>query len=217
MSATVHKWNKRQQIGEEMVKNNYCYFELATNAVAKPFYYSTTGLTAAEAANELNEQLDAISEGTVYVSIQPDAKKKIHAKDWFFKITNETPAISGYNPDYINEKIEAALFRQKVEMQQAHNEKIAELNQKLLEQSAEPNLFDKLGEFVYNMQQISSMTKRKQEPTAAIHGVNEDLQRIYVHIPQNDFDNILKIFADKLDDPKTRFAFLKKLNEVFGE
>lgn len=216
MSATVYKWEKRNAIADLMIKNNYCYFELS-NGAGKPFYKSTPGATANEAANELNEQLDCIFEGVVIVTIQPDYKKKINYLEYYFKV-KETPAISGFNPDYIGEKLEAALFRQKIELTQSFDKEKNSLSETIkgLEAEANDNVFNKFLNSAAVQNKLLCVIDRftGTEKAGAINGVNEDLQRIYSHIPEPFYNDLLNKLADALDSDAT--GTIKKLKSIFA-
>lgn len=218
MAATVHKWNKRGAVAELMIKNNYCYFDLS-DASKRVFYtFNDTTATATDAANDLNEQLDGISEGVVIVTIQPDAKKKIHAKEFYFKVTSDTPAISGYNTDYISEKLEAALFRQKIELTQQHERERNQLNEtiKSLNDEINSNVINKLLNTPAVQSKLLGVIDKftGSEPQAAIHGVNEDIIRIQKHIPEPFFNNLLTRLADALDQDAT--GTIEKLKKIFS-
>lgn len=217
MAATVHKWNKRGQIAELMIKNNYCYFDLSDGSKNVFYTYNETGATAAEAANDLNEQLEGISEGVVIVTIQPDAKKKIHAKQYYFKVSNDTPAISGLNTDYISEKLESALFRQKIELTQNFDREKNQLNETIkgLQDEINSNVINKLLNTPAVQSKLLGVIDKFTglEPTAAIHGVNEDIARIQKHIPEPFFNDLLNKLADALD--KDAMGTIDKLKKVF--
>jgi hypothetical protein len=218
MGATVHKWNKRGAVAELMIKNNYCYFDLS-DASKRVFYtFNDTTATATDAANDLNEQLDGISEGVVIVTIQPDAKKKIHAKEFYFKVTSDAPAISGYNTDYISEKLEAALFRQKIELTQQHERERNQLNEtiKSLNDEINSNVINKLLNTPAVQSKLLGVIDKftGSEPQAAIHGVNEDIIRIQKHIPEPFFNNLLTRLADALDKDAT--GTIEKLKKIFS-
>ena len=216
MSVTVHNWNKRGICAELMVQNNFCYFDLS-NGSKLPFYkFDTPGATANEAANELNEQLDAISEGVVIVTMQPDKKKTTNYLQYQFKV-KETPAISGLNPDYIAEKLDAALFRQKIELTQTHEleknslrDQIRDLNEKV-----NSDFFTKImsNPFVQNKIEKFASKFETIEPLAAIHGVNEDLERVKAHIPEPFFSSMISHLANALD--KNKEDTIKKLQSIF--
>ena len=220
MSVTVHNWNKRGICAEIMVQNNFCYFELS-DGNKKIFHKSMPGPTATEAANELNEQLDAIIEGVVIVTMFPDAKKKTIFKEYQFKV-KETPSISGFNPDYIAEKLEAALFRQKVELYQQHEKEKNQLIEKIngLNNEMNESFLDRVGKELFKSPAIQNKVLNMidkftgEQPKAAIHGVNEDMERIYKFIPEYKFNEFMKILADNLETDS--FATLSKLNQVFN-
>lgn len=217
MSATVYKWERRGAIAELMIKNNYCYFELA-DATRKTFYkFDTPGATANDAANELNEQLDSIFEGVVIVTIQPDYKKKTNYREFYFKV-KEAPGISGFNPDYIGEKLEAALFRQKIELTQSFDKEKNSLSETIkgLEAEANDNVFNKFLNSAAVQNKLLYVIDRftGTEKPGAINGVNEDLQRIYSHIPEPFYNDLLNKLADALDSDAT--GTIKKLKSIFG-
>lgn len=216
--ATVHKWNKRGAVAELMIKNNYCYFDLSDQTKRVFYTYNEPTATASEAANELNDQLDSISEGVVIVTIQPDAKKKIHAKEFYFKVTSDAPAISGFNGDYIAEKIEAALFRQKIELTQNFDKEKTQLSETIkgLQDEVNANFINKLLNTPAVQNKLLTVIDKfaGNEPTAAIHGVNEDIARIHKHIPEPFFNNLLTRLADALDQDSN--GTIEKLKKIFS-
>jgi hypothetical protein len=221
MSATVIKWEKRATIAETMVKQNFTYWELSSGYNTKAFLkYDVPGALSNDAAEALTEALDTIAEGVVIVTIKENAKTKTNWLEYYFKV-KEAPVVNGVNADYINEKIDWALFKQKVELTASHQAEVNRLTNELndLKNAPSEDIFDKITTAFDNIQKLSaiSQARKLKQPIAAINGVNEDLQRIYSVIPEDQFNDILKQFADKLTNPKTQFSFLSKLNEVFGE
>jgi hypothetical protein len=217
MSATVYKWEKRGAIADLMIKNNYSYFDLSDGARNMFYKFDTPGATSNEAANELNEQLDSIFEGVVIVTIQPDAKKKTNYRQFYFKV-RETPAINGFNPDYIGEKLEAALFRQKIELTQNFDREKNQLSETIkgLQEDANSNVFNKLLNNPAVQNKLLGVIDRftGTETAGAINGVNEDLQRIYRHIPEPFYNDLINKLADALDNNPT--GTIEKLKKIFG-
>lgn len=217
MSATVYKWEKRGAVSDYMIKNNYCYFDLMDGARNIFFRYDVPGATCNDAANELNEQLDAINEGVVIVTIQPDLKKKTNYRQFYFKV-KETPVINGFNSDYIGEKLEAALFRQKIELTQQHERETAKLNDTIKELNEEinSNVFNRLLNNPGVQAKILGVLDKftgPQQP-AAINGVNDDIDRIKNHIPEPFFSDLINKLANELDKNPT--GTIEKLKKVFN-
>jgi len=216
MSATVYKWEKRGAIADLMIKNNYSYFDLMNGAQQRFYIFDTPGATANEAANELNEQLDSIFEGVVIVTIQPDAKKKTNYRQFYFKV-KETPAINGFNPDYIGEKLEAALFRQKIELTQNFDREKNQLSETIkgLQEEINGNVFNKLLNTPAVQNKLLGVIDKftGTEPAGAINGVNEDIERIKAHIPEPFFSSMILKLADALD--KDEQGTIKKLQSIF--
>lgn len=217
MSATVYKWEKRGAIADLMIKNNYSYFDLMNGAQQRFYVFDTPGATANEAANELNEQLDSIFEGVVIVTIQPDAKKKTNYRQFYFKV-KETPAINGLNSDYIGEKLEAALFRQKIELTQNFDREKNQLSETIkgLQEEINGNVFNKLLNTPAIQNKLLGVIDKftGTEPAGAIHGVNEDLQRIYRHIPEPFYNDLINKLADALDNDAS--GTIEKLKKIFS-
>ena len=216
MSATVYKWEKRGAIADLMITNNYSYFDLMNGAQQRFYIFDTPGATANEAANELTEQLDSIFEGVVIVTIQPDAKKKTNYRQFYFKV-RETPAINGFNPDYIGEKLEAALFRQKIELTQNFDREKNQLSETIkgLQEEINGNVFNKLLNTPAVQNKLLGVIDKftGTEPTGAINGVNEDIERIKAHIPEPFFSSMILKLADALD--KDEQGTIKKLQSIF--
>jgi hypothetical protein len=216
MNATVYKWERRGQIAELMIKNNFCYFDLMDGSQKTFFRFDIAGATANEAANELNEQLDGISEGVVIVTIQENVKKKTNYQQFYFKV-KETPAINGLNPDYIAEKLDAALFRQKIELTQKHEIEKNDLKEQIrdLNERVNSDIITKAlnNPFIQNRIEKFATKFGASEPTAAINGVNEDLERIKAHIPEPFFSSMLSHLANALD--KDEQGTIAKLQSIF--
>lgn len=223
--ATVYKWDKRGNLPDLMIRKNYCYYHLG-DGIKTPFYkFNTPGATATEAAEDLNDQLDCISEGVVIVTMQVNEKKKQEFDEFKFNIAplNNTQSIGGLPKEYISEKIEAAIFKNTTELNQKFNDDRAKWERERNEIILQSN--SGWGDKLYSMIEASPFAQNHllkiinkvigDEPIANISGVDDNtFNRITKHIPEPFFNDLLSKLADQLDADKV--GTIKKLQSVFS-